>query len=365
MAVNMSRLKLTDVEWKKFKISGEQGFFSVDNNKPYHSSDLEVADKGIPYITRTSMNNGLDSIVKKNEHFVSVNGNCISLGAENADFFYQEKPFMSGNKMYSIRNNNMTKNIGLFLVQCFRHSIKDCGFGYGKGLTGTRFKDRYVMLPIDTSGIPNWQFMEDYIKQEQEIKAMKIIAYYEEKMLKTAFDLVGLNNVEWNDYKIGDLFRFERKSSKGLNHMSLKNDGISYLGATNRNNGVLDFVEKKVELLYEGNSIAFIRNGEGSMGYSVYKKEPFIATQDISVGYNENLNQHNGMFITTIADRIRGKYNFGYKRNQQRLESEILQLPTDSDGNPNWDYMSKFMQNNEMEKLSKTLEYIYIYIYIS
>lgn len=45
MAVNMSRLKLTDVEWKKFKISGEQGFFSVDNNKPYHSSDLEVADK--------------------------------------------------------------------------------------------------------------------------------------------------------------------------------------------------------------------------------------------------------------------------------------------------------------------------------
>lgn len=89
--------------------------------------------------------------------------------------------------------------------------------------------------------------------------------------------------------------------------MSLKNDGISYLGATNRNNGVLDFVEKKVELLYEGKFNLFIRNGEGSMGYSVYKKEPFIATQDISVGYNENLNQHNGMFITTIADRIRGK----------------------------------------------------------
>ena len=66
----MSRLKLTDVEWKKFKISGEQGFFSVDNNKPYHSSDLEVADKGIPYITRTSMNNGLDSIVKKKQKFV-------------------------------------------------------------------------------------------------------------------------------------------------------------------------------------------------------------------------------------------------------------------------------------------------------
>lgn len=68
------------------------------------------------------------------------------------------------------------------------------------------------------------------------------------------------------------------------------------------------------------------------------------------------------MFITTIADRVRGKYNFGYKRNQQRLENEILTLPMDSDGNPHWNYMSKFMQNLVAEKLDKALEYIYIYI---
>ena len=95
------------------------------------------------------------------------------------------------------------------------------------------------------------------------------------------------------------------------------------------------------------------------MGYSVYKKEDFIATQDISVGYNKNLNQYNGMFITTVADRVRGKYNFGYKRNQQRLENEILTLPVDENGNPHWDYMSKFMQKIEAEKLEKALEYIY------
>jgi hypothetical protein len=355
----MSRLNLTDVEWRDFKVNE---IFEVVNSKPYHKDTLAVNKIGIPYITRTSQNNGLEEIVFLEDDFIVNPGNTISFGAENADFFYQEVDYLTGNKMYRICNKKINKHIGLFLVQVFRSSIKECGFGYGKGLTGTRFKDRVIMLPVDIYGEPYWQFMEDYIKQEQKVQAQKIIDYYESKMLKTAFDLLGFEDVEWKDYKICELFRFERKPSKGLNHLISKKDGISYLGATNRNNGVLDFVEKKEKLAYEGNAIAFIRNGEGSMGYSIYKKESFIATQDISVGYNENLNKYNAMFITTIADRVRGKYNFGYKRNQQRLEAEILQLPADSDGNPHWDYMSKFMQNIETEKLREALDYICAYI---
>lgn len=48
------------------------------------------------------------------------------------------------------------------------------------------------------------------------------------------------------------------------------------------------FVANK-NLVQKGNCIAFIRNGEGSMGYSVYKVEDFIATSDMTLGYNEHL----------------------------------------------------------------------------
>src|SRR5699024_9976936 len=142
---------------------------------------------GTPYITRTSLNNGLDDIIKNNKNYKINRSNSISLGAENADFFYQEFKYITGNKMYSIYNKNINKSIGLFLVQTFRTSIKNCGFGYGKGLTGTRFKDRIVLLPIDRVKNPNWQFMEDYIKQEQKEIAQKVINYYEQKMLETSF----------------------------------------------------------------------------------------------------------------------------------------------------------------------------------
>ena len=115
---------------------------------------------------------------------------------------------------------------------------------------------------------------------------------------------------------------------------------------------------------YKGNCIAFIRNGEGSMGYSIYKKESFIATQDISVGYNEKLNEYSAKFITTIADRVRGKYTFGYKRNQTRLKKEILTLPIDKNGDPNWSYMENFIKNIEQKQIKNVLKYLDEYIYI-
>ncbi len=104
-------------------------------------------------------------------------------------------------------------------------------------------------------------------------------------------------------------------------------------------------------MVQKGNCIAFIRNGEGSMGYSVYKAEDFIATSDMTLGYNENLNKYIGTFITTVADRIRGKYNFGYKRSATRLAKEVLTLPVDENGNPYWEYMENYMRRIENEQI--------------
>ena len=67
----------------------------------------------------------------------------------------------------------------------------------------------------------------------------------------------------------------------------------------------------------------------------------------MTFGYNNHLNRYTGTFITTIADRVRGKYNFGYKRSANRLSKEIITLPVDNDGSPDWEYMEDYMRNIE------------------
>lgn len=89
--------------------------------------------------------------------------------------------------------------------------------------------------------------------------------------------------VNWKNFLLRDLFpTLVAGKSKWLNHIEKSDDGISYLGATNQNNGVLCFVNRDKSIVQKGNCIAFIRNGEGSMGYSVYKAEDFVATSDMT-----------------------------------------------------------------------------------
>ena len=173
----MYKYHLNDVEWGEFKVGGNNGIFKVSNSKPYHKVNLTISSKGIPYVTRTSMNNGLEDLIV-DANYEKNPKNTISLGAENADFFFQGIDYISGNKMYSISNNKITREVGLFLVQVFRQSIKECGFGYGKGLTGTRFKNRYVMLPVDENNNPNWHFMEEYIKERESKQRNDLKEYY-------------------------------------------------------------------------------------------------------------------------------------------------------------------------------------------
>ena len=148
----------------------------------------------------------------------------------------------------------------------------------------------------------------------------------------------------------------EPGKGKGNNHLESVENGISYLGATNRNNAVLDFVKPVEKMIQRGNCIAFIRNGEGSMGYAVYKKENFIASADITVGYSPHLNEYTGKFLTTVSDKVRGKYSFNYKRSDTRLKKEKIMLPVDENGKPDWAYMESYMRRQENLLLKKYFE---------
>ena len=64
-----------------------------------------------------------------------------------------------------------------------------------------------------------------------------------------------------------------------------------------------------------------------------------------------HLNKYIGTFITTVADRIRGKHNFGYKRSATRLVKEVLTLPVDKNGQPYWEYMENYMRNIENQQI--------------
>ena len=101
----------------------------------------------------------------------------------------------------------------------------------------------------------------------------------------------------------------------------------------------------------------FVNQGDGGAGYAVYKQEDFISTTSCSFGYAKWINKHTGLFVASILCRFKEKYSFGYGRTEARLKNDIVLLPIDSKGEPNYAFMESFMRDLESKHLQKILAY--------
>lgn len=345
---------LREKAWGEFVI---QDIFSIFTGASIPQKELTQGST--PRITASEHVNGVIGCFAKAAHknyreltnFISIS----FLGG----VFYHPYTASLDMKIHAIRIPNIELNryIGLFLVAALRRSV--CYATYGNQLSSSDLPKKKILLPMDSFGNPDYGYMESYMRLHEKKLLKMYVQIIDNKNNANIGGGYSLNSRDWKEFKVSELFKLEQGKAHGLNHLKIDDIvGISYLGATNVNNGVVAFVEYEEDKIQRGNSIAFIRNGEGSMGYAIYKSENFISSSDISVGYNPKINRYIGTFITTIADRVRGKYNFGYKRSGTRLSKETLLLPVNKDGNPDYEFMECYMKNIESQQYKKYLKLI-------
>ena len=230
-------------------------------------------------------------------------------------------------------------------------------FGYGR--TENRLKNDRIMIPIDSQGQPNWQFMEDYTKQEQKQQAQKIIDYYERKLVELAGDVVDLDKIEWKTFRFTEIFQ-EIQRGKRLTKANQIDGDNPYVSSTSENNGVDAFigndtgVRKFEDVLTLANS--------GSVGSTFYQQFEFVASDHVTALKSKNADKYAYLFLSTVVKRLEEKYSFNREINDTRIKREKVILPADKEGNPNFQYMSDFVKKLELDKVQEVLEYIYIYI---
>ncbi len=351
-----NRLSLNDVEWGEFRIGD---VFQIEKCKCSKVAALSYGDT--PYVGATNRNNGILSFVENKVNLITK-GNCIAFICDGEGSIgysiYKAEDFIGSTTVKVGRNENLNKYNAKFITTISDRVRDKYNFGFKRN--EKHLKKEILHLPVDSKGNLNWKFMEEYIKQEQKEIAQKIVSYYEQKMLETGFDLVGLEDLEWKTFKIEDIFDIRPVKGKVISNYSDGN--VPYISTSSQSNGLIGFVDSEKDISME--KCISIDPIAGNCFYHDYK---FIgrggAGSAINLLYNENLNSHNAKFIIgSLETASKSKASYGLALNGNRLKNTKLILPTDKNGNPHWEYMSKFMQKLEAEKLEKALEYIYIYI---
>ena len=231
---------------------------------------------------------------------------------------------------------------------------------YGYLFNSNRLKMAVILLPIDSKGNPNWQFMEDYIKQEMKVQSRKVASYYENKLMKLGFDLLDLE-VEWKEFFFTDIFK-EIKRGKRLTKSNQIDGNTPYVSSMGINNGVDNFIGNDEKVRKYANNLSLANSG--SVGSCFYHKYEYIASDHITALTSEYADEYVYKFMSTIISRLEEKYSFNREINDKRISREKLFLPIDKNGKPHWEYMSNFIKKLEKENIEKTLNHIYIYIYI-
>lgn len=350
-----------NIKWNEFVI-GET--FILANSKAYHKSDVEKTDDKdkIPYITRTSLNNGIEMHVKIDNSFKINLGNQIVFGAENANFFYQEYPFITGNKMYLLNHEKMNKFIGLFLVNALRNAVKGSGFGFSLGMTATRLSKRKILLPVNEKNEPYWEYMEIIGQGIFNENKEKTIEYLKNKQIKMQSDIKKINLKQYNKkswHAFNLLNFFEAQRGNQGNMASLEKGNIPLVSARKFNNGYKDFVLSPDKKLYKGNIITLNNDGDGGAGIAYYQPYTMALDTHVTALYPLiDMNKYHLLFITRTITHQRDKFGNNYPINDLRLKALKILLPVNDNNEPDWNFMEDYMKKIEYEKISKVLEFI-------
>ena len=197
----MSKLTLDSVEWGEFKI---KDIFEIETVKGKPVENYENGE--IPYVSTASINNAVINFIHRDEKIITK-GFSITVDPIKGSCFFHEYDFVgrgfSGASVNVLRNKKLNKFNGIFICSAIEKTSKSKA-SYGYLFNSNRLKNGILLLPIGAQGNPNWQFMEDYIKQEMKEQSQKVANYYENKLLKLAFEFLDLE-IEWKEYCIEEI----------------------------------------------------------------------------------------------------------------------------------------------------------------
>lgn len=337
--------ELLEKKWKDFSIVE---IFDVKNTASILAKDIEPNSGTLPYVTASSVNNGVSEYISFDSNFVDE-GNSIFIGGKTLTINWQEKDYVSNdshNLSLIIKDEKgRTKYAQLFMVTALYKSLKDI-YQWSDSISKKSIQKDFVYLPVDENENPDFDFMESYMKKVEHSVNQQI----EELCVRQNKRSIDIH--EWKEFQITSLF--ELSLPKGDLQIKKVIDGtVPLITPSNFNNGEFMKISSDSEsTLYEKGSLTV-----DMFGNSYYHDEDYYVTAHGHVNVlipNFIMNKYHGLFFSTaIRTMFLNKYGFSEMCTQKALKNEKITLPVDKNGKPDYVYMENYIKKTKLKMENK------------
>lgn len=323
-------IKIDKNNWREFKFDD---VFTIARGK--RLVKLDQVNGNIAYISSSKQNNGIDNYVLPPD-FMIIYQNALTLNNSGSVgyCFYHPYKFVASDHctVIQIKDKNIKLNnyISLFLKPIIE-SMKN-KYTFAREINNERLKKEIILLPSKDKKNPDWLLMEHYIKNlSKKIK-------YNNKIVKNRS--LKLEKSKFKEFDLLKLFTI-RKPKKSFTKNEIFFGEYLYVTASNKNNGVVCTSDKYIE---NGGVITIDGATDGK---AFCQENKFISSGDPNIlePINFTLNKYIALFLTSILNLQVFRYGFGRKRSQTRIREEKLFLPANENGDPDFQFMEKYIKS--------------------
>lgn len=345
-------MRLDDREWKVFSLTGEDGLF------PIHATSTGIDgiklkdgdDTVLPYITRTETNNGIAKFISaKNLEYGKDAGECITIGLDTQTAYWQPLDFVTGQNIQVLRSDKLNYYSYQFITVILRQQMKSKFNWGGNGATLGRLKKLKIMLPVTDEGTPDYQFMEDYIRELMDAKKKQYRGYVKQQLAALCsvpddqkVDWKSMIDAhEWEPFRIDSIFNI--LPGKRLVAADSTPGDRPFIGALDNSNGVARFVSDENESL-DKNVLGVNYNGNG-MVIGFYHPYECIFSDDVKRFHLKDREDdpYVLLFMKSVILMQKKKFGYLYKFNADRMAHTNIMLPVTDDGQPDYDFMEELI----------------------
>lgn len=336
--------------WKYFSM---RSLFKKFERGKVHSQDSLPEGDNCIYVGAKKDRCGFMSKCGYDKSMISK-GNCIvficngegSVGYCN----YIDRDFMASGDLILAYADFINPYTALFIVTLLDRERPKYSFGrkYGKYV-----KETLIPLPVTKDGNePDWDrithFVETHLFNKLPEKAQKLWENcYEREPVNDI--IVKLTDREWKPRSIisfcEPLYKATAYNAIELQPCSSNTENsIPYITRTGENNSCKFYVQKTGDIkdVEKGNAITI---GDTTATIS-YQAQEFICGDHIVVLRSRHFNKYTGLFIVTLLNKERFRYNYGRAFKLNIIEDTFLQLPViPNTDDIDWQYMEDYIKS--------------------
>ncbi len=289
----------------------------------------EVEDGGIPFVARSTRNNGVTARVEPLEDVPPIEPGTLTValsGSGVLQTFLQERPYYTG---YHVAVLTPLQAFDKKTLLAYAFLIGKNRFRYGWGRQANKSL-RSLQLP-EPHELPPWLAGIDLAAIEAEVMS------YEPPVAAGTLSPEG-----WKVFKYTELFEIVRGKGPSLADAKDSPGPTPYVTASDFDNGVSAWTSFEPE--HPGGVITVAK--DGAPGAAFYQPAPFCANSHVHVlaAKAGPMPAAIGIFLATLIRQEMVKYGYSRAWGLQRMTESTVHLPATPEGLPDFAAMGHFVR---------------------